>query len=403
MSSRESIITNYTDFFAAGCKEPGELKYGIEAEHIITYNNTGKAVPYLGDDGVCSLLHELKKYFTETDMTDGHLIGLLNDEANISLEPGSQLEISITASESIPEISRIYQKYHKIISDILTERKQEINTVGYQPASLVRDIVILPKCRYYFMDQHFGRSGGSGINMMRGTASCQVILDYTDEKDFINKYRCASVLTPLLALISTNTPIFEGAPNHNLLIRTKIWRDVDPARCGIPPETFNPDFSFAKYAEYIINQAAIFEIKDEKSTGSDKKVSEILADKPDWDDDYLLYLSLAFPDVRLRQYIEIRVADSMDAVKMFAYMALIKGLFLDMPCLNKWLSKFPFSIDSIINAQDAIMKEGMNALVNEEPVADLLNQMIKLSLANLDKEESEILLSGFGQYLYNII
>ncbi|MCL2718043.1 MAG: glutamate-cysteine ligase family protein [Lachnospiraceae bacterium] len=406
MSTTETIIKNYTDFFAAGSKHPNDLKYGLEAEHFIIDKDTRKAVTYFGENGVLQLLNELKPHFISEYWTDGYLFGLINDEAELSLEPGSQLEISITASSDIAEIAAIYHKYHCIITSILASRNQELLSEGYQPATLVNDIELLPKKRYTFMNGHFRSTGNRGINMMRGTASCQVVLDYFNEKDFISKYQSACILTPLFALISSNSPIFEAKPNENPLIRTEIWRGVDPARCGIPPATFAPDFSFRKYAEYIIGQAAIFEIVESKSNKfesikSERKVDEVLSVKPVWDDDYLLYLSLVFPDVRLRQYIEIRVTDSMPAPQTFAYMALIKGLFLDMECLNKWLAKFPRSIEAITEAGDALMEKGMGAIVYGEPVTDLLNQMIELSLEQLNQKESEILKNGFTRYGLN--
>jgi len=414
MTPRETTIQNYVDFFTAGCKPPTTLKYGLEAEHFVINKTTHKAIPYLGEGGVFELLNTLKYHFTGEYLVDGHLLGLFSDEAEISLEPGSQLEISITASANIADLATIYQKYHQIITNILAKKNQEIITIGYQPVTLVQEIELLPRKRYAYMDEHFNKTGDRGINMMRGTASCQVVIDYTDERDFINKFQNACILTPLFALISTNTPYYEGKPNENLLIRTEIWRGVDPERCNIPPITFAPDFSFAKYAEYIINQAAIFEviknnpeinntsstgrsciIKNNPSKESDRRVYEILNNKPEWDEDYLLYLSLVFPDVRLRQYIEIRVADSMPADQTFAYVALIKGLFQNMPSLNQWLSKFPKSIEAITAAGDAIMQDGYDAIVYGEPVTELLKQMIELAHKSLNPVEGEMLRKGF--------
>ena len=393
--TRDQVISNYIDFFAAGSKPPTALKYGLEAEHFVIDKNTRCAIPYFGENGVLALLNDLSPHFTTEYQSDGHLLGLFSDEVELSLEPGSQLELSITAATDIAKIAATYDKYHQIITAILANRNQELISIGYQPASLVRDIELLPKQRYTFMDQHFRHTGKHGINMMRGTASCQVVLDYTDEQDFVAKYQSAAILTPLFALLTTNSPYFEGRPNQNPLIRTQIWRDVDPARCGIPPSAFDPDFSFHKYAEYIIGQTAIFEVDNNSSRESNRIVSEILRAKPDWDEDYLLYLSLVFPDVRLRQYIEIRVADSLPAAKMFAYMSLIKGLFLDISALKECLAPFPKSLEAITKAGDAIIEKGINATVYGKPVADLLEQMLELSLKNLNQKESEILTHGF--------
>jgi glutamate--cysteine ligase len=210
-----------------------------------------------------------------------------------------------------------------------------------------------------------------------------VALDYSSEADFINKYQYACLLLPLLSFISSNSPVFEGQENSNPLIRTVIWRGVDSARSCIVPTTFAADFSFARYAEYIIDQAAIFEMKDGKAEKSERKVDEVLAAKTEWDEDFLLYLSLVFPDVRLRQYIEIRIADAMDEERTFAYMALIKGLFSDAAALGDWLADVPRSITAITAAQDAIMKDGMQAQVYGRPVKLLLEEMMGLAARQL--------------------
>jgi glutamate--cysteine ligase len=394
--TRDQVINNYIDFFAAGAKAPAALKYGLEAEHFVIDKTTRQAVPYFGENGVLALLKDLAPSFAAEYRADGHLLGLISDEAELSLEPGSQLELSVAAANDIAEVAATYGKYHQIITAILADRNQELLSIGYQPVTLVRDIELKTKKRYAFMDRHFRNTGSYGINMMRGTASCQVVLDYTDEQDFIVKYQSAAILTPLLALLAANAPYFEGQPNQNPLIRTQIWRGVDPARCGIPPAAFAADFSFRKYAEYIIGQDAIFEAENDVSEKSERKVGEILRDKPGWDEAYLLYLSLVFPDVRLRQYIEIRVADSLPADKMFAYMALIKGLFLDIAALKNWLAPFPRSIKAITQAGDAIMEKGNKAAVYGQPAADLLNRMLEMAHKNLNEAESEILKRGFG-------
>jgi glutamate--cysteine ligase len=226
--------------------------------------------------------------------------------------------------------------------------------------------------------------------MMRGTASCQIAIDYTSEADFIEKYRYAYILTPLLALVCSNSPTFEGKANDNMLIRTKIWRNVDPERCGIVPTVFDRDFSFRKYAEYIIEQAAIFEVEDGTAEKSAKRVYEVLEQKTEWDDDYLLYLSLVFPDVRLRQYIEIRVMDSMKPADMFTTMQYIRGLFADMKSLRRWMKKLPHSVEAIVAAQDALMTHGWEATVYGEPVKELYEQIKEIADVREGKPEKKI-------------
>jgi glutamate--cysteine ligase len=58
---------------------------------------------------------------------------------------------------------------------------------GYQPASKIAEIDMIPKLRYVKMAQHMSQNGRYALNMMKGTCSAQVSIDYTSESDFYKK------------------------------------------------------------------------------------------------------------------------------------------------------------------------------------------------------------------------
>jgi len=225
------------------------------------------------------------------------------------------------------------------------------------------------------MDAHFRGTGSMGLHMMRGTAACHVSIDYASEADFIEKYRCARLLGPVLAYISANTPVFEGRRNRNKLLRTHIWRSVDNARCDVPG-VFDEGFGCEAYARFVLRAPEIL-----RGSGDEGRVP--------------LFLSLVFPEVRLRQYIELRAADSMPEPRAFAYMALVKGLFADMPRLRALLSGIERSDAAVLAAQDAIMKYGKRVAVYGRPVDRLVEELIDLARTNLGGES--IFLGGFAQ------
>jgi len=398
MSKREGLIKAMESYFRAGCKE--QISFGLEAEHFVVDARTKKAIPYKGADGVEGLLTEISPHFEEEICENGNLIGLRSEDAIITLEPGSQLEVSVTQSADIAEIRAVYEKYFRIIEAALAKRGQALVTAGYQPMSCVSDIALIPKMRYAFMDEHFKHTGSMGINMMRGTASCQVSLDYTDEADFTAKYRSACIISPILALITSNSPSFEGQANDNPLIRTRIWNNVDSARAGILTSAFEDDFSFRAYAEYVLNQTAIFEQRGDMLLKSERSAAEVLCEydtAPDTDK-MVTYMSLVFPDIRLRQYIEIRVADSMPIDKTIAYITLIKGLFADAANLNKWSRKLCKSKDDITAAQQNIMRSGAEAVVYGKPVMLLIDELFGIAMPQLSKNEKEYIRKGFDTY-----
>jgi glutamate--cysteine ligase len=394
----EMIVSRMVDYFASGSKGKEQMRYGLEAEHFIVDRKTKKSVPYDGAGGIQSLLREISPHFSREVSENGNVLGLINDDAALSLEPGSQLEISVKQNLHIADTIKIYNNIFQMVQALLEKRGQALMTQGYLPASSVKELSLLPKPRYFFMDQYFTKTGTMGINMMRGTASCQISIDYTDEGDFIDKYRCACILSPIFALISGNTPVFERKPNGNPLIRTKIWRNVDAERTGILRDTFSPDFSFRKYAEYVLGQNAIFEGSNGAEQASRRRVIDVLSDPGTEPDAFMLYLSLVFPDVRLRQYIEIRVADSMPVEKTAAYMALLKGLFCDVSGLKSLLNRFFWSREGIVDAQNAIMEKGRHAMAYGEPVLSVINEIMAFALSRLENGEQELLRKGFAPY-----
>ena len=392
MIHHKALLSKIEDYFISGCKEAGQMELGLEAEHFVVEKDSRKSVPYAGKNGVQDTLLCLSPQFEGQYRESDSLLGLSNQDAALSLEPGSQLEISVRHSRRIADVGGAYERYYQMINGLLSQRGQTLVSEGYLPLSRAEEITIIPKERYRFMDAHFRKTGKMGVNMMRGTASCQVAIDYFDENDFVKKYQCACILSPVLALIASNTPTFEGKANSNPLIRTKIWRNVDPERTGILHSTFQSDFSFKKYAEYVLSQKAIFTVKDGKHQASGSGVLDLLCGSDDYFDDFLLYLSLVFPDVRLRQYVEIRVADSMSIENTYAYMALIKGLFSDMRELGRLLEHADWSYEAFISAQDAIMENGANAVVYGQPALRLIDELTQLALRNLEDDEKGFLL-----------
>jgi glutamate--cysteine ligase len=56
--------------------------------------------------------------------------------------------------------------------------------------------------------------------------------------------------------MTDNSPVFEGAENTSVMIRTQIWKEVDPDRCNIS-NVLNMPFGYRDYAEYIYRRPAL--------------------------------------------------------------------------------------------------------------------------------------------------
>lgn len=326
-------IDRFVQYFEDGCKVIHDDYVGMELEHFVVKKKDLTMVGYSGERGIEALLERLLPYFPEKNVQDGHLIALGNEEYAISIEPAAQIEVSIVPKNCIKDIEEIYNGFLDVINPILEEWDYMLICAGYCPNDSVKELELIPKKRYEYMNEYFAQIGMYGQCMMRGTASVQVSVDYVSEEDFVRTYRTAVALGPMLSLLMDNVKVFEKKPWNKHLARSYIWERVDKKRCLVVPGTFEDDFGFRVYGEYLCNVSPIFmEENGELIFTGEKMFHEYMKEKGMSVRDITgrqmeHMISMVFPDVRLKQYIEIRVADSVPIQYALGYVAFIKCIF----------------------------------------------------------------------------
>jgi len=382
-----------TAHFHEGCKLNCIQKLGLEEEHFVLHDGTGRSVTYYEPGGVEEILGELAERFPKVVKSEGHLIGCSNNDYSVSLEPAAQIEISIAPRESIACIMEIYRSFRDAMEQVLSKRGAHLTAAGYQPKDRVADLPLIPKMRYEYMDRYFQLVDTRGRNMMRGTASTQISVDYRSESDFIQKIRCAYLIMPAIRLLTDNAPVFEGHPSSDRLIRARIWEHVDADRCGIIPGLFDDSFGFESYARYIWNVPPIFLPTPEGPVYTGKKrVCDLFADSVMTEDDVEHVLSMVFPDVRLKHYVEIRGADAMPEKYIAAYLALIKGIFFHSSAVQAILDEFSHIRESDLTAADhALMRGGFDAKIYGMPADKLIDRLFLLARHGLTEKENALL------------
>ena len=381
----------------SGIKEKHSKSLGLEAEHFILRNDTLKAVPYFGNRGIATLLRKLIEVIPESIplIQDKELLGFTTPDYLISLEPASQLEISINATEDISRIDRIYRDFLDKLYKILERYDYGCFNIGTQPVSKVSSIDLIPKERYRLMDRYFEEIGSRGIEMMRGTCSVQVSIDYFSEEDFRNKIQAISFYTPLLKILSDNSYFFEGKKLNYHLARTDIWNHTDKSRCGVLPNIFKENYGFGDYADFLLNMPLIY-IENENGlfyTGN-QKVKEIYSDRCPNKKGIEHIQSMAFPDVRAKKFLEIRSADSMPLEYTIAYCAMIKGLLYSDEGL--YYSKIKIKEkklqdQDIRDTEKNLMQYGWDGVIYGDPVKKAVDKMIIIAENNLNSDEKEYL------------
>ena len=385
MDYRRHNIERLVGFFESGCKD--EKLIGLELEHFVLHSISGESVPY--KDGVKLVLEKLLPLYGKPMFWRENLIGIIREGAHITLEPAAQLEISIGPVDGIANIKKVYDEFSCKIMPILNDFGYRLLNVGYLPHSRVDRLELLPKKRYEIMDRYFKTSGLMGKNMMKGTAATQVSIDYRNEDDFKKKFRVANVLGPLFAFLCDNSGFFEGEPFKGRMLRTQIWNNVCPARSNLVPGSLDAGFGFFEYATFIYDLPSVMvPARGDLSPTGITPFSQLYSDKIIEDSDILHMTSMAFPDVALKNHIEIRMADSLPIHLALAYTALIKGLFYDELNLDSlsYMTEGVGSQDVYLAKQELILR-GLDGVIYNRPVRDWLKRIFHMSQNGLSSDE----------------
>src|SRR6056300_1558810 len=326
------------EYLADGCKPKSEWRIGTEHEKFGYCKDTLNPLPYQGPRSIQAVLEGLRDRYGWSPVTEaGKIIGLTKDGANVSLEPGGALELSGAPLETIHETCDEVNVHLREVKEIADKIGVGFIGLGAAPIWKHEDVSLMPKGRYQLMDAYMGKVGTMGRTMMRRTCTVQVNLDFASEADMVQKFRVALALQPVATALFANSPFFEGQPNGHKSWRSRVWRDLDPARTGMIPFIFEDGFGFERWVEYALDVPMYFVYRDGQYIDElgqsfrdflDGKLPALPGEKPtlqDWED----HLTTAFPEVRLKRYMEMRGADGGPWRKLCALPAFWAGLLYD--------------------------------------------------------------------------
>ncbi len=405
------------DFFHGGEKGKGNTGLlGVEVEHLVLADD-GNPVSYEPVDGRIGVREVLAKlspdYPHASYNAQRDLLGLVGDDGSITLEPAAQLEISVAPYARVADVEQAYRHFRSLVDPILGERNAHLEAHGYHTTRRAQELTLIPKRRYDFMNAYFAHINSDGDRMMRASSSTQVSVDYASEADAVRKMRVAAALSPILAAIADNTQVFEAEENHVPIRRLQLWREVDNQRCGTIPGIFDESFGFDTYADWLLRTSPIFVTRPAADNPGgerlrpffDTPASEVYADAPMRHDDVEHIISMFWPDVRLKRFVEIRPADSLPEECVLGYTALIKGLFYSDASLDAVeealgvgqetaasRSAWPLTKADVDDAIAQIQEHGFDGLVYGEPLRTWEERLFSLARAALDEEEQAYLL-----------
>jgi glutamate--cysteine ligase len=412
IESRDDLVRH----LEAGSKPRTQWRIGTEHEKFVYDLKTHRPLPYEGPTGIRALLQDMRRFGWEPVMEGDHIIGLAQDGASISLEPGGQFELSGAPLKSVHETCNEVNAHLEQVREIASEIGAGVLGLGFAPTWGIDDVPQMPKGRYDIMRRYMPKVGGYGLEMMFRTCTVQVNLDFSSEADMVKKFRVGLALQPVATALFANSPFRGGKPNGFLSYRSQIWTDVDNARAGMLPFVFEDGFGFERYVDYALDVPMYFVYRDGRYIdvagksfrdfleGRIAELKGIVPSMSDWAD----HLTTIFPEVRLKRFLEMRGADGGTWRRICGLPALWTGIYYDQTALDAaWDLVKDWSAEERQAMRSAVPVLAFNAPFREAKVRELARRMLEISAAGLRRRAEEDAIGsteeGFLQPLVELV
>ncbi|MGE3692782.1 MAG: glutamate--cysteine ligase [Novosphingobium sp.] len=391
-------VTQLAEPMAAGEKPPENWRIGTEHEKFVYCREDFHAPSWEEPDGIRDLLLALREFGWEPIEEDGpdgisRVIAMKGADGTVSLEPAGQLELSGAPLENLHQTCAETGRHLEQVKAIGARTGKGFLGLGMWPDKRRDELPIMPKGRYAIMLRHMPRVGSMGLDMMLRTCTIQVNLDYSSEADMVQKFRVGLALQPLATALFANSPFTEGKPNGYLSYRSHIWSDTDPHRTGMLPFVFEQHFGYERYVEYMLDVPMYFVFRDGKyidAAGQSfrdfmaGKLPALPGERPhlsDWED----HLSTAFPEVRLKSFLEMRGADGGPWNRICALPAFWVGLLYDQAALDAaWDLVKGWDMEGREALRNAVPKLALDApLPGGGALHDIAGEVLAISRAGL--------------------
>ena len=390
VTGRDALV----EYIASGSKPRADWRIGTEHEKFGFRLDDLRPPAFDGDQGIEALLKGLVRFGWQPVEEHGRTIALVRRKASVTLEPAGQLELSGAPLETIHDTCCEVDGHLVEVKSVADQLRLGFLGMGFQPKWPRDAMPWMPKDRYGIMRAYMPTVGDLGLDMMTRTCTVQVNLDYASEADMVKKFRVSLALQPVATALFADSPFTGGKPNGFLSYRSHIWTDTDPDRTGMLDFVFEDGFGFERYVDYILDVPMYFSHRDGRYVdASGQSFRDFLAGRlpalpgaqptlRDWSD----HLTTAFPEVRMKKFLEMRGADGGPWNRLCALPAFWVGLLYDDAALDAaWDLVKDFTRAERHALRDGVPRHALKLPFRGASVRELALEALKISAAGLQR------------------
>lgn len=347
---------------------------GLEVERF-AINSERKLVAY--EPEIRLLLEELvavKGWKVDYEV-DGRILGVSKHLNAISVEPGSQFEVSLQPRKTIFEIQKLQMEIDSELTSLKASQGWSFLGLGLNPWQEAADRELLPSPRYRLMNAHFEALKGRGQEMMRLSCGLQVNLDFAHEQEGIEMLRTAFFLAPFLSAAFCNSPFYKRKATGGLSERHLIWDKTDDARSGFIERVFDEDFSLKSYAHHICKMPLMYAYDHDGNVFNPggKSLCQLPSDLQE--KNALAAMRQIFTEVRLKPCcVEVRFFDQVPEKFRYAAVGMTVGLLYDNDNRKKIGERYSHKK---ISELSFLMKEGAMMGMRQSDIYIELCQLVQ--------------------------
>jgi glutamate--cysteine ligase len=390
------------DYLASGCKPKRDWRIGTEHEKFVFHLGDHRPVGYDEPEGIRALLLGLTRFGWEPVFEGERVLALTSGQCSITLEPGGQFELSGAPLDSIHQTCAELHTHLAQVREVAGELGLGMIGLGFEPKWRLQDMPRMPKGRSEIMRRYMPKVGTLGLDMMHRTCTVQVNLDFASEADMVRKFRASLALQPVATALFAASPFTEGQKNGFLSYRSQVWTDTDNDRSGMLDFVFEEGFGFERYVDYLLDVPMYFLYRDGAYLDvagqsfrafRQGKLPALPGELPymgDWSD----HITTAFPEVRLKRYLEMRGADGGPWRRLCALPALWVGLLYDQTALDAAVALTrDWRVAEIRALRDQVPKLGLKTPFRGGVLRDVALEVVTLAHDGLHRRAQ---LNGSG-------